>query len=401
LFAKDSSAWSVLSQLILRGAASAKFLLLALISGPEGIGRITALLAILAIIEVATDIGITSALIRRSADTTPKVLGAAWVASISRIPIMLIFLSAALYVLNKKIEVSHSAAISLTIVIASRASICPLYNILPRLGQFRTIAGLDAFFASIDIGLLGVFFALGEGAESALVSAAISEALKTSTSWWLYGRGVAPNLELTLIEDIRSFAKWHWGTNIAIAVLNQSDKILIGYLAGSDALGKYQTAIKLAQLAISDYGNAISTNAYPKLASAWHTSIESASSLRKKYRRLLFSVAVLSALMIATASPFLAPLISKRWGGVSDYLAIATLPAAISVLITFESTCLRAFGNLRPVFTGTLIQISTLPVFMIILWHVASVSGVICATFGSATFAWLYMTYKTEKILAT
>lgn len=138
---------------------------------------------------------------------------------------------------------------------------------------------------------------------SSLVLAVVGSAIVAVGLSYLYG-GFRPGLRLRL-DDVRPlvrFGRWRMASNTLQYVATQGDDLVVGRLAGTGALGHYRAAFALANLPTTEISGAVGIVAYPHLARLWQRDRVEASAFYLRYLGVVTAVGALIAATLAFAA---------------------------------------------------------------------------------------------------
>ncbi|MDK3020149.1 oligosaccharide flippase family protein [Pseudodonghicola flavimaris] len=149
------------------------------------------------------------------------------------------------------------------------------------------------------------------------------------------------------------FLRYGWavlGVEVVKALRLQADKLVIGALMGTEALGLYFMAFNAGLGLATSFAQAFSVALFPHLCSAEDRS----AALRQA---LVLSVAVIAPAVIlqALAAPYYVPvLFGARWDGIADVVSILCLAAIPGVIWSAAAQWLRSHDRPQTEFLVTL-----------------------------------------------
>lgn len=259
-----------------------------------------------------------------------------------------------------------------------------------KMRQTAAIAGTQAVSAN----LMSVVLALAWPGALVLVL----PRLLTAPIWLLAVRRLHPwrRDAAAGFAPIRPFLAYGWavlGVEIVKALRMQADKLLVGLLLGSQALGLYFMAFNAGLSLATSFSTAFAAVLFPHLCG----SEDRAAALRLG---LLLSVGLVTPVVIlqAVLAPWYVPLLlGEKWAELAGIVSILCLAAIPTMLWTGAAGWMRAEGRPQQELLGTALLTAALMANTVLM----APQGLEAIAWGYLTTACLVMTWLARPALGT
>lgn len=382
-FSEESAAWVFGQQAVSRVFVAFKFFILARLLGPNSIGLMAACLMALSIAESLTDIGIGPALIQRRDLLGRRELDSLWTATAFRG----LLLSAGMLALSASL--ANLMNISQGIGVLQLVSLVPLARCTASMGiviaqrerRFRTIACLSFVFSTIDFVVSGAVAYLTGDVFIVIAVLPLCEFLKSIVSHFVFSTSPHICFEKSAIKGVMEYGRWVWLGSLLTTVVNQIDRIIVANLFGVQILGLYQTASRLAQFGVADFGIALGQYLFPNLAELARRDRQEAVSNAINLVSYLGVVSfVVATFLYVSAAKIIQLSLGEQWKGAVSLFRVFVFLMAAGVLAAVLVACLRATGKPGLVTRATAVQLMTFLVTSIPLIHLYGALGVAFAS---------------------
>ncbi len=373
--------WSLIQTCGRLGIGFIVFLVLATLLEPEDFGLLGMALAVTSFVQAFSEIGFGPALIQRQ-ELRPS--------HISSVFIFNIFLGILLTAFGMVLALPGAwlfdiAGLRPLIAILSLGFLVNAFSlthtaIALRKMRFRALALRD-IVASVTGGLIGIAMAYGGyGVWSLVAYSLVTAMVSTVLAWFVVNVRISlKEASVDALRELWSYSSSIFAFNVVKYFAQNIDKLLVGYLLGSFALGLYTFAFKVVVFPVSLFVGAIGRYIFPKYSKLQdHVEAieESYGFILKVINTAIFPLLVL----IVVGSPFFVPYVwGDKWGEAVPVMQILALLAFVQSIISPVGQVMKALG--RPQWLLRWSLYITLVVMMFV-WYGATIHGLKGATWG-------------------
>lgn len=184
----------------------------------------------------------------------------------------------------------------------------------------------------------------------ALVVGAVSGRLFSTLITYFY-HSYRPRFSLLLWRELLGISFWTWGINVASAVRDRTETILIGRLLGVREVGLYIVSVEIAALPTTELANPISQVSMPGLAASLRTQERHESGLA--FLRI-FGLTLLVSLPAAfgislIAGPVVALALGQGWHEAVSLIAILGVGYGAIPVLMIATALLNAQSRFRQI----------------------------------------------------
>lgn len=371
-----------------RVAVALKFLVLARVLGPEGVGLIGVGLLAMAVAEALSELGLMQALIQRREALTQEQLSAVWGWQLLRAVILgagfalLAWPAAEFFSIPEAFPIFALVGVLLFL----RGSVNLSLTLELRDMQMRRVGLFNACFVVLDA-VLGILVAwLMQSVLAVFVVMVVTEVIRWIVSYKVFMPPPRPSLSRE-VSEFAAFGKWIWINNILNFLLNQTDKFIVAKVVGVSGLGTYQMAQRLAQLGVADAGIILSQYMFPKLSKQMRADHQRAVELTMALLALMAAGGMVAVLALnALAEPLFVLLLGESWRAAAPVFEILVNGMYGGLLTAVLVPFVKAEGKAW-IFTGAaLIQLAVLLVLLYLLQD-KGMTGVALASSSSVWVA--------------
>jgi O-antigen/teichoic acid export membrane protein len=335
-------------------------LVLARLLVPAEFGVVAAIVIFLALLEIASSMGLGAAVIYEQEEGVTSRLQTAFTANLllavalTGLAVALAPLVAAFFHVPESTDLFRLA--SLTLLLGSLGTI-PDALLLREL-DFRR-RSLPQVLRALVRGAVAIVLALADFGAASLVWGMLAGTLVSTGLQFALAR-FRPTLRLDLGE-LRSMASYGAGA-VALEALSlvagRSDAAIIGRVLGEGALGLYTVAFRLPELLIDNMAWNVSIVAFPALAR--HRTQEERGMARTTLEILRYQAVY--ALPVAAALAVLAPplvivLFGEAWAGAGPVMSAVAVLSGITALVFPLGDVFKAMGRQRTLVALNLAQL--------------------------------------------
>lgn len=395
-------AWVLIQHVLVKCLFAAKFILVARTLGPQDLGHIGVALASLAIVESLSDTGLLQAVIQRKSLISAAEAGAVWTLQLAR-GILLFFI---LYFFSSAIASSFGISDAAPLIAVAallpviRGSVNPGYAILQRDRRFRVISVSESVISLIDLASTLIFLHMGAGAISTIWGSLMSDCCRSILSWFAYRVPMSVNVAWRSVAELGRYGQWIWSTSVLTVVLNQFDKVVVARWLGATQFGMYQTASRLAQMAVADVAIALGIYLFPTISTMHHSAPEKAHALfltaLRKIALISGSIAMTS---IVTGPIFLNSILGPEWEGIGPILQLQCVSMWFGALIAVCVAYLKAIGNPKSISVATATQLLTLTIpsyWVVKSWGSVGMAALVAVSLSVSLSVMYYHTSKSR-----
>ncbi len=312
---------------------------------PEMLGGAAVALSLFELIRVLTSVGIGQRIIAARADELSAICNAAhrlfWIVCLCVFAIQIIFAIIAGLIFGL-VEVSAMLTLLAGVYLCMPAGLVQIF--LAMRDQRMSATARVAAMQNVADCLLTAVLAIAWPSAWAIVlpkllTAPIWLILARRTFAWSPDRSVTP----ASIAEFAHFGPAILGTELLGAIRIHGDKLLIGALLGTEALGLYYFAFNAGLGITLSLVSACNLVLFPQLA-----KVEAAERRREYLRAMLMSCCIIVPLVAGQAllAPYYVPVVfGEKWIASAPYLALlacAAIPLFSGALV---GACLRAEGR--------------------------------------------------------
>lgn len=387
LFSSSGPFWVFMQHGAGRIAVALKFLVLARVLGPEGVGLIGVGLLAMAVAEALSELGLLQALVQRPEALTQAQLSAVWGWQLLRAVLLGTGLALLAWPAAQLFSIPEAFPIFALVgaLLLLRGSVNLSLTLALRDMQMRRVGLFNASFVLIDA-VLGILVAwLTQSVLAVFVAMAVTEGVRWVASYRVFAPPPRPSLSREASE-FAAFGKWIWMNNILNFLLNQADKFMVAKIVGVSGLGTYQMAQRFAQLGVADIGIILSQYLFPKLSQQMRS--DHAGAVRGTFILLLLMAAVgLTAvlLLVHFAEPLFVILLGEVWRQAAAIFSILVVGMFGGLLTAVLVPLVKAESKAWIVTAAALVQLLGLVTLLFALRE----QGVAGAAISASVAIWL------------
>jgi O-antigen/teichoic acid export membrane protein len=185
---------------------------------------------------------------------------------------------------------------------------------------------------------------------------------------------------LRSLRELGPFGSRYFGSRLAEHLTTSADKVVVGRMLGSSALGAYGVAYNLVLVPVGSMLTAVLGPLFPGFSRLQHEPDRLARGWLRG-NRLLASVAFPSLAALALISPELVPvLLGERWVGAIPLVQILALAGLVQSVSTVGTTVLAAVDRTQTLLRFSVVELTAVLVAVVL----GAQSGVVGAAAGYA-----------------
>ncbi len=388
--------WATLLRTVTYGVGFVRAVVVARLLAPDDVGLFGITLLTIAALEVFTETGFREALIQRE-KTIEGHLSSAWTVQLMRNALI-----AAALVAGAPLVAAFFQEPASTMLVRA-VSIAVLLSGFENPGVIRferhlefgphfqlKVAGLTA-----DL-LVSGFAAYLLQSPWALVLGLVAHRLaRTVASYALSGYRPRLELDLEVVKELYGYGAWVFAKRVTHFLAMKGDDILVGRLLGPFALGIYQMAFQIGELAARELSQIVGTVAFP----AYSRIQSEPERLRTGYLLTVELVAsiVVPVAVVATfmAEPVVLLVLGERWIDVAVVLPILVWSASVRGVVSTAGSIYMALGKPRLSFQVSVLRVVVLFALIVPLARRMGLEGVawsvLISTLTTIPFALVYV----------
>lgn len=370
-----------------RIAVALKFLVLARVLGPEGVGLIGVGLLAMAVAEALSELGLMQALVQRREALTQAQLSAVWGWQLLRAILLGTGLALLAWPAAQLFSIPEAFPIFALVgaLLSLRGSVNLSLTLALRDMQMRSVGLFNASFVVIDA-VLGVMVAwLTQSVLAVFVAMVVTEAMRWLASYRAFPAPPRPTLSREASE-FAAFGKWIWMNNVLIFLLNQTDKFVVAKIVGVSGLGTYQMAQRFAQLGVADVGIMLSQYLFPKLSQQMRADRQRAVELTMALLALMAAGGMVAVVTLnALAEPLFVLLLGEGWRAAAPVFGILVGGMYGGLLTAVLAPFVKAEGKAWIVTGAALVQL----VALLILLYLLREKGMTGVALASSAAIWV------------
>lgn len=204
---------------------------------------------------------------------------------------------------------------------------------------------------------------------------------------------------IPIAKELFSFSRWLWGSSILSYVATQGDDIVVGKLLGTEALGFYQNAYKIASLPATQLTGVVYQVTYP----AYSLIQTDKTRLKRAYKKTLLLTIIptlgFALIIIFFAGPLTYLILGKNWLVIVPTLKILTIYGAIRAIVSTLGSLFYAVGQPKIITYHGIILVTTLLLLIIPLTKAGGINGTAWACVISIFASLPYLIFKANQVL--
>jgi O-antigen/teichoic acid export membrane protein len=381
-FDQSSATWVFAQQGVSRLLVAFKFFLLARLLGPHSIGLIAACLMALSIAESLTEMGMSHALIQRRELLDPESLDALWTATAIRGFLLTLVLFASAGPIAKLMNIPEGTTVLQLVALVPFARCLASVKVViaQRQRRFRTVALLTTTFVVADFAMSATAAFTCRDVFWVLAALPLSELIKSIASHFVFSTRPRLNFNTKPLREIMEFGRWVWASSLLTVIVNQLDRIIMVKTFGVQTLGLYQTASRLAQFGVADFGTALSQYMFPNFAELARQDKRRAAHCVITLVNHLGTIGLVVATFLCVSARDLIHLaLGDQWDGAIPFFRIFVYLMAAGVLGGLLNAYLRGTGSPSRVTRATSVQLLLLLTGTVVLTPSLGAIGVALA----------------------
>ncbi|EXX91449.1 polysaccharide biosynthesis protein [Paenibacillus darwinianus] len=372
--------WVFIQQFTIRGLLGVKFLILAGMLDPSGVGIISLVLLSLTLIEALTEMGIMQAIVQNK-----KVIEhyqIIWTLQFVRgfiISFVMILLNELIVnVLNEPAAKDVLLLAAFVPLIRNAASSKYYYEI--RNKNFKTISIIYGSSSVFD--LVGSILLVGFFKEPiyAIIPLLVSESVKALLTHILFGWTIKFDFRFKMIREVLAYGRWIWGNSISSLFVNQFDKIVVSTFLGAQTLGLYQMGQKMTQLAVADISYAAGQYLFPQFSELFRQPGER-SNLKIYYINIVLLMTgfsfLLTSFVFMYSDIIINALFGPSWSGITNLIQLMMIGSSLSAITYISVIYNRAIGKPKKVTVVSYVQLVLSVLLSLVFIKFFNVEGLI------------------------
>jgi O-antigen/teichoic acid export membrane protein len=389
--------WVLGQQVVLRTCQALKFLIAARCLGPEAFALVAVAMTVLLVAEALSDTGLGPAMVQRAQPISPPEVGAVWTLQLFRGGVLALVLwglsqpLADLFLLPAASDLIAFVAL----VPVFRGAGHPGYLLLQRDRAFRAVSGAECMGAILDLGVTMLALHVGLGPASLVWGSLAAEVWRLCAGVLLSRVSLQPNLGWRRVRALGQFGVWVWATSALAVLLNQFDKVVVARWLGGVEFGLYQTAARVAQLAVTDLPSAAAQHAFANISRAHHQAPQAAQGLFIRYLRwTAMGAGVVAVALALAAHPLLVGVLGPQWADAVPVLRAQCAAMWVGALMAMAVAHVRATGKPQWVVHAVLGQALVLVTLAWPAIHWAGAVGMALAAAAAGGAALAYLLWR-------
>jgi lipopolysaccharide exporter len=346
--ARSGAVWSTIAFVATRGLSFIAILILARLLAPSEFGLVAAVLVVLGVLELGSDLGMKASVIyEQEPGITPRVqtafsLGMVISLTITAAGVLLAPLVGDFFKLDEVTGLFRLAVLNITLTGLGNVHDALLLRDMafrPRIVT-EVVRGLVRAAVSVGLALAGA------GAASLVWGMLAGTFAWTATLWWVTRFVPSLRLDLGIARTLLGYGLGASALDALAAVTTRLDAAVIGRVLGDRALGLYSIAFRIPELLIQSVAWNLSLVVFPALSRQRvidREGLAPATLALVRYQGL-YAVPVAAGLAVL-AAPLVEVLFGPEWRDAAGVLAAVAAMTAISALVHPLGDLLKAIGR--------------------------------------------------------
>lgn len=195
-------------------------------------------------------------------------------------------------------------------------------------------------------------------------------------------------LDFKKARDLFHFGKWVWGSTILVFLITQGDDLFVGVVLGTAALGLYQVAYRISNLAATEIANVIALVTFPAY-SKLHSNISKLKTAFLTTAHLtIFTSAPVAILIYSLSYEFTAIFLGEKWLPMIPAMQVL---AIVGLLRSIAATTSPVFWAANHPDLDTKVKITQLVLLVILIyplsttWYLKGLSSAVLISISAST----------------
>jgi len=384
--ARAGVVWSSLAFIATRALTLGSVVILARLLAPSEFGVVAAVLIVLGLLEVGSDLGMKATVIYEQGDDPIRVNTAFWLGlaisgGLSALGLLLAPLAADFFNMPDQTDLFRLAVLNVALTGLGNVHDALLLRDL----AFRPRVVTEVIRGCVRAGVSIALAVAGVGAAS-LVWGMLAGTLAWAAALWAITRFVpSPRFDMAVARSMSAFGTGASALDALAAVTTQLDAAIIGRVLGERALGLYSIAFRVPQLVIQSVAWNVSIVVFPTLSRQRVVDRDELGpvSLALVRYQALYALPFAAGLA-ALAAPLINVLFSASWADAAGVVAPVSLMMAIAAIVNPLGDLLKSVGK-QWILVG--FNIAMIPAMVVTIVAAASVGIVAVAWARAGTLA--------------
>lgn len=212
--------------------------------------------------------------------------------------------------------------------------------------RFRVLAVRDLSANAVG-GALGIALALrGAGVWSLVAMSLVSALVGSALLWYITAwRPALSDVSLAAVRDLWRFSANILGFNLFKALAQNVDRLVIGRLLGTAAVGYYTLAVRLVLQPIGVVVGALGVYLFPRVARVQHDRPRARREYHRVFKLAVAATAPVSAVAVTAGPALVSWLLGPAWSPVAPLLAWLGIATLCRALFSPAGQLLKALGR--------------------------------------------------------
>ncbi len=344
--------WSTLSFLAGKASTTLSMLVLARLVAPEEFGVLAAIVVFLALVELASDMGMNATVVfeqeRGVSDRvhTAFTLNVLLAAALTAVAVLCAPLVAAFFGVEEHTGLFRIGALTLLVV-----GLGNIHDALLLRGlEFRRRAIPEVVRAVVRAAVSVGLAVSGLGAEALVLGLLSGSAAWTATQWLLTDFRPRLQLDRAVVRSMVGYGSGAVLLNVLSMVVTRFDAVVIGRVLGPAALGLYTIAFRVPELLIDSVAWNLSKVSFPALSRlrAEDRAQLGAATLTFVRYQALFGASMGAGLAVL-GTPLVVLLFGEPWREAGPVMSALAVMSGVHALVFPLGDVLKAIGRQRAV----------------------------------------------------
>ncbi len=396
--------WIFSLRIINRSLGFIRTLILARLLSPEDFGLLGIAMLAISALETFSNTGFQAALIQKK-DNVEIYLDTAWTVSLIRGGVLFILLYVSAPYIADFFQSPDAVFIIRVVALSAFLSGCKNIGMIyfQRELEFHKYF-IYEFSAVISDLLVSVTLAFLLRNVWALVWGGMAaNIVRVMLSYYLHPHHPGITFQKEKFQEIFRFGKWASASGILIFLATQGDDFFVGKIFGTAALGIYQMAYMLSNLATTEITHVISQVMFPAYAKIQ----DDGEQIKRNYLNVMQLTTALSFPLSAgffiLIPEFTAVFLTEKWMPVIVPVQILSVAGAVRSLAATVGPVLYSIGRPDIDTAWQFVRVITLALLLYpfsLGWGIAGVSAVVVISIGVSTVGFCVMLIRLTRIRA-
>ena len=372
--------WVFAGKVVGRGLQFVQLVVLARLLTPADFGLFGIVMLAIAVLETFSETGFNAALIQRK-DNAEAYLDTAWTVQVIRRLVLAMVLFAGAPVVGWFFQEPRAVPLmrlmSLSVALSGFVNIGIIY--FQKELQFHKQVVYDVLTAVVSL-IVGVVLAYKLRSVWALIWAGLAgTAAQCALSYCLHSYRPHPRLDRAQAAELFRFGRWMLGSSIVVFVALHGDSAFLGKMLGATALGVYQMAYRIGNLAATEIAYLTNTVMMPAYAKVQDDRARLGRAFLQVFEVVMSLALPLTVFIVLAAPEIVLGVLGSRWQAAIVPIEILAVAGLLRAIAATGGPVFVGTGRPRMSFSLQVVRVSVFAISIYPLTKLFGVAGTCCS----------------------